>query len=77
MEHDFAEIINPVIVDSVVSGSVTIISSPDVPGKIIVKIQAMAPDDPTSRHTFLFYLDRPDAMKLHETLSLSLSGTAN
>ncbi|MGY4570492.1 hypothetical protein [Bradyrhizobium sp. USDA 3256] len=70
------EIVNPIFVEAT-PGSATALTDAEALGKFVVKIQAPAPDDPTSRHTFLFFLDRSDAMQLQKALSDALKGTAS
>lgn len=77
MAIDPRDLVNPIMVDTVIPGSVTALTDAEAPGKFIVKVQALAPDDPTSRHTFLFSLDRDDAMQLQKALSNALKGTAS
>jgi hypothetical protein len=71
------DILNPIHVDTVIPGSPSVITTDDRPGIFIVKIQAADPPDQTSLHTFLFHLNRSDAIQLQRALSVALQGTSN
>jgi hypothetical protein len=70
------DIINAVLIDTVTPTSVVALTDPQAPEKIVIKFQASPPGE-TSLHTFLFYVDRPDAMILHNSLSDTLKGTTS
>jgi hypothetical protein len=76
MTNDPREIANPLHIDSVVQGSVTVLTSPESPGSIILKVQATLPGQ-TGPSTFLFYLDPSDAHQLNAALSACLKGSSN
>ena len=76
LADDPREVLNPIHIDTVVEGSVTVLTSPDVPGKIIVKAQVTMPPE-TSPKTLLLHLGLSDAHQLHTALSACLAGTSN
>ena len=73
--HPF-DIVNPILIDTVVPSSVAAVSDPEAfPGKIVVKLQTVDPDGTTLR-TFLFPLDLLDATILRESLSKQLASAS-
>lgn len=71
------EIVNPVVMDTVVSGSATILTdSENFPGKIILKVQITRPPR-TSPDTLLIPLEPADAQQLHTALNACLAGTSH
>jgi len=70
------DIVNPIQIDTVTPMSVAALTDPQAPGKFVIKFQVSQPDA-TNLNTFLFYLDRIDAMILHESLSKCLKGTSS
>jgi hypothetical protein len=76
MTNDPRGIVNPIHFNIVVPGSSTALTSPDVPGKILIKSQVMMPPT-TNPQTFLIHLSPADARQLHVARGKCLKGTAN
>jgi hypothetical protein len=71
-----AKLLNPVHIDTIVPGTATVLTTDELPGTIIVSVQAQAPVD-VSPDTLCFHLSQEDARQLHRALTACLKGTTN
>jgi hypothetical protein len=67
---------NPVHIDAVVPGTATVLTTDELPGTIIVSVQAQSPVD-AGPDTLCFHLSQDDARRLHRALTACLKGTTN
>jgi hypothetical protein len=67
---------NPVHIDTVVPGTATVLTTDELPGTIIVSVQAQAPVE-SSPDTLYFHLSQQDARRLHRALTECLKRTTN
>ena len=77
MANSPRDIINPVVFDSVVPSSATVLTETEnFPGKIVLKVQVIRPPQ-TSPDTLLIPLDQFDAQQLNAALTACLQGTSH
>jgi hypothetical protein len=67
---------NPVHIDTVVPGTATVLTTDDLPGTIIVSVQAQASVQ-SSLDTLCFHLSQEDACRLHRALTNCLKGKSH
>jgi len=70
------KLLNPIHIDSIIPGTATVLTTDELPGTIIVSVQARAPVE-TGSDTLCFHLSQEDARRLHKALTECLKGTIN
>jgi hypothetical protein len=66
----------PIHIDTVLPGTATVLTTDELPGTVIVSVQAQAPVG-ISPDTLCFHLTQDDARRLHRALTACLKGTTN
>ena len=71
------DIVNPMLIDTVVSNSATVMTDDEkLPGRIVLKVQYMRPPQ-VNPDTMLIALERSDAHILNQALTRCLKDTSN
>jgi hypothetical protein len=68
---------NSVHIDTVVPGTATVLTTDELPGTIIVSVQAQASSVQNSPDTLCFHLSQEDARRLHRALTDCLNGKSH